>query len=127
MLPRIKSWSRGLKNEVRALYLAYRHPDTPNFAKIWAACVVAYAISPLDLIPDFIPVLGYLDDLILLPIGIWLAIKMIPPDVLAECRKKAAEQVEITSRSKWLVVIFIIIFWLSLTLSIAAIVFGLWL
>ena len=80
-----------LKTEVYALYLAYRDPRVPWYARAFAACVVAYALSPIDLIPDFIPVLGYLDDLLLVPLGIWLALKMIPPDVLAECREKAQE------------------------------------
>jgi uncharacterized membrane protein YkvA (DUF1232 family) len=85
------SWrlkARQLKVEVYALYFAVRDPRVPWYAKLFAACVVAYALSPIDLIPDFIPILGYLDDLILLPLGIALALKMIPPIVLAECREK---------------------------------------
>lgn len=78
-----------LKNETFALYLAARHPKTPWYAKVLIAAVVAYAVSPIDLIPDFIPVLGYLDDLILVPLGIAVAIRMIPPHVLAECRERA--------------------------------------
>ena len=74
-----------------ALYLAARHPETPWYAKVFVAGVVAYALSPIDLIPDFVPVLGYLDDLILIPLGIAVAIKMIPPHVLAECRSRALE------------------------------------
>ena len=75
--------------ELHALHLAYKDPRVPWKAKVLCAAVVGYALSPLDLIPDFIPVLGYLDDLILLPFGIWLALKMIPPQVVAECRQKA--------------------------------------
>jgi uncharacterized membrane protein YkvA (DUF1232 family) len=82
---------RHLKSEAYALYLAARHPRTPWYAKLFVAGVVAYAFSPIDLIPDFVPVLGYLDDLILIPLGIAAAIKMIPPDVLAECRLRARE------------------------------------
>lgn len=78
-----------LKGETFALYLAARHPDTPWYAKAFVAFVVAYAFSPIDLIPDFVPVLGYLDELILIPLGIAIAIKMIPPPVLAECRARA--------------------------------------
>ena len=88
---RLKSWARRLKVEVYALYLAYRDPRVPWYARVFAAVVVGYAFSPIDLIPDPIPVLGYLDDLILVPLGVALAIKMIPPPVLAECRKKARD------------------------------------
>jgi uncharacterized membrane protein YkvA (DUF1232 family) len=80
-----------LKAECFALYLAARHPETPWYAKLIAGVVVAYAFSPIDLIPDFIPVIGYLDDLLLVPLGILLAIKLVPPAVLAECRARAAE------------------------------------
>jgi uncharacterized membrane protein YkvA (DUF1232 family) len=86
-----KRWAGKLKIEVFALYLAYKDPRVPLYARIFAACVVGYAFSPIDLIPDFIPVLGYFDDLLLVPLGATLAIKMIPPVVLAECRDKARE------------------------------------
>lgn len=85
----LKRWARGLKTEVYALYLAYRDPRVPWYAQALAAVVVGYAFSPIDLIPDSIPVLGYLDDIILVPLGIALVIRMIPPEVLAECREKA--------------------------------------
>ncbi|MEZ4706139.1 MAG: YkvA family protein [Caldilineaceae bacterium] len=91
-----KAWQRKvklLKSELFALYLAYRDPRTPFYARLFAACVVAYAFSPIDLIPDFIPVLGYLDDLVLVPLGIALAMRLIPPPVLAESRAKAQELV----------------------------------
>lgn len=90
----IENWKRRalqLKTEIYALYLAYRDPRTPLFAKIFAGMVVAYAFSPIDLIPDPIPILGLLDDLILLPIGIAIAIRMIPDPVLAECRENAGQ------------------------------------
>ncbi len=80
-----------LRLEVRALALAARHPLTPWYAKLLVAGVVAYALSPIDLIPDFIPVLGLLDDLVLVPLGVWLATRLIPRDVLAECRARARE------------------------------------
>jgi uncharacterized membrane protein YkvA (DUF1232 family) len=86
-----KQQARLLKIEVYAIYLAYKDPRVPLHARIFAACVVGYAFSPIDLIPDPIPILGYLDDLILIPLGIKIALKMIPPDVLAECREKAQE------------------------------------
>jgi uncharacterized membrane protein YkvA (DUF1232 family) len=88
---RLESWARKLKVEVYALYLAYRDPRVSWYARVFAAIVVGYAISPVDLIPDVVPVLGYLDDLILVPLGVALATKMIPPQVLAECREKARD------------------------------------
>ncbi len=91
MLDRWKSWAHTLKREVYALYLAYKDPRVPWYARVFAGCVVAYAFSPIDLIPDFIPVIGYLDDLILVPIGIALAVRMIPATVLTECRERAQE------------------------------------
>ncbi len=86
------SWrqaARRIKREVSILVLAGRHPATPWYAKAAAALVVAYALSPIDLIPDFIPVLGYVDDLILIPLGFYLVIRLIPDEVLAECRARA--------------------------------------
>ncbi len=82
---------RALKRDTLALYLAARHRDTPWYAKVLAACVAAYALSPIDLIPDFVPVLGYVDDLVIVPLGIALVIRLVPPDVMEECRVRAAE------------------------------------
>lgn len=84
-----KWMARQLNTEVYALYLAYRDPRTPLYARIFTACIVGYAFSPIDLIPDFIPILGYLDDLFLIPLGIKVAIGMIPPEVMKDCREKA--------------------------------------
>jgi len=92
----IEGWkrrARQLEAETYAIYLAYRDPRVPWYARLFAVCVVGYAFSPIDLIPDFIPVLGYLDDLLLVPLGIVLALRMIPPTVMAECREKAQEVV----------------------------------
>ncbi|MDO9108009.1 MAG: DUF1232 domain-containing protein [Coriobacteriia bacterium] len=91
MIQRLKRTARRLKRDTFALYLAARHRDTPWYAKAVAAGVAAYALSPIDLIPDFIPVLGYLDDLLLLPVGIALSIRLIPDHVLEECRARADE------------------------------------
>lgn len=91
MLKELKARARHLKAETYALYLAARHPLTPWYAKLLVAAVVAYAFSPIDLIPDFVPVLGYLDDLVLLPLGIVLATRMVPPAVLVECRTLAQQ------------------------------------
>ena len=90
----IETWkvrASELKIQVYAIYLAYKDPRVPLYARIFAACVVGYAFSPLDLIPDPIPVLGYLDDLVLVPLGVTLALRMIPAEVLAECQLKSRE------------------------------------
>ena len=91
ILSRWKQRAEQLQRETYALFLAYRDPRVSWAARVWAACVVAYALSPLDLIPDFIPVLGYLDDLVLIPLGIALALRMIPPEVMADSRARAQE------------------------------------
>jgi len=90
----VEGWKQGairLKIEIYAIYLAYRDPRVPWYARIFAACVVGYAFSPIDLIPDPIPILGYLDDLILIPLGVLLALRMIPEEVMAECRERSQE------------------------------------
>jgi len=87
---RLRDWARLIKRDVHALYLARRDPRVPWYAKALAALVAGYALSPIDLIPDFIPVLGYLDDVILVPLGIAAVIRLIPPEVMAEHREMAA-------------------------------------
>src|SRR6267142_7273233 len=89
LLSSLKQRARHLKSETLVLWFAARHPSTPWYAKLLVAGIVAYALSPIDLIPDFIPVLGYVDDLILVPLGIWLALRVIPQHVLEESRRKA--------------------------------------
>lgn len=84
-----RAWARRIKRDAMTLWFARSHPSTPWYAKVMGAFVVAYALSPIDLIPDFIPVLGYLDDVILLPVLIWLTVRMLPVEVLAESRQKA--------------------------------------
>lgn len=91
---RLKRWAARLKRDVLALWLAARDPRTPLIAKVTAAAVAAYALSPIDLIPDVIPVLGYLDDLLLVPLGILLAVRLIPDDLMADCRARAARIAE---------------------------------
>lgn len=88
---RLRQWARALKHQTMTLWFCYRHRLTPWLPKMIAVVVVAYAMSPIDLIPDFIPLLGYLDDVILLPLGIWLALRLMPPAVLAECEGKARQ------------------------------------
>ena len=116
-----KSRIAGLKAKLIVLHLATKHPDTPAAAKIVAVATIAYALSPIDLIPDFIPVLGYLDDLILLPAGIWLAIQLVPCSVWVECEASAAQEMSNLPRSRsaaavivlvWLLVIASFVSWL---------------
>jgi len=113
----IQAWkqrARQLKLETYTLYLAYKDPRVPWYARLFAACVVAYAFSPIDLIPDPIPVLGYLDDLVLVPLGIVLAVKMIPQPVLAECREKAEAAMREGKPVNWVVAGIIIALWVAL-------------
>jgi uncharacterized membrane protein YkvA (DUF1232 family) len=93
MLVTLKRWARALKAQLLTLWYSRNHPDMPLAAKLLAAAVVAYAFSPIDLIPDFIPVLGQLDDLILVPLGIYIALRMIPEHVLADARQKAEQKI----------------------------------
>lgn len=93
MLTRLKQWAARLKRDVAALWFAYRDARTPWAAKILTVLIVAYALSPIDLIPDFIPILGYLDELILLPAAVWLALHMLPSSVLADARQRADDWV----------------------------------
>jgi uncharacterized membrane protein YkvA (DUF1232 family) len=91
MLRILKVWARRLMLDVHAVYLAARDPRVSWYAKVLAIAVAGYALSPIDLIPDFIPVIGYADDLIIVPLGIWLVVSLIPTDVMTECRAKAIE------------------------------------
>lgn len=108
----LKQRSRDLKRDTMALWFAFRDPRTPWYARVFSAAVVAYALSPIDLIPDFIPVLGYLDDLILIPVGITLALKMIPAEVMADARSKAQEQFSGNKPVNWIVGGIIILVWI---------------
>jgi uncharacterized membrane protein YkvA (DUF1232 family) len=110
-------WKRQvnlLRAETYALYLAYRDPRVPWYSKAFVALVVGYAFSPIDLIPDFIPILGYLDDLILVPIGITIALKMIPNEVMEECRVDAREALRGGRPTNWAAAIVIVGIWLLL-------------
>ncbi len=114
-----RTWARKLKTETYALYLACNDSRVPLHAKILVGCIVAYAFSPIDLIPDFIPILGYLDDLILLPLGIKLALHLIPPVVLTECRGRAQEVMERgepVNRKAAFVIVMIWLFFLLLAI-----------
>jgi len=110
VIERLKLFAGRLEMETYALYLAYKDPRVPWIARVFTALVVAHTLSPIDTIPDFIPVLGYLDDLIITPLGIYLALKMIPEQVMVEARQKAAEAQEqgnIRSRGGILIVVLI--------------------
>jgi uncharacterized membrane protein YkvA (DUF1232 family) len=112
-----RSWrerAAALRREVFALMLATRDPRTPWAARIVAVCVVAYAFSPIDLIPDFVPVLGYVDDLLLLPLGAMLALRLIPPEVMADCRARADETLAESKPTNWVAAGLIIALWITL-------------
>ncbi|MBM4459685.1 MAG: DUF1232 domain-containing protein [Chloroflexi bacterium] len=113
-LETLKRRAGQLKTESYALYLAYRDPRVPWYARAFAACVAAYAFSPIDLIPDPIPVLGYLDDLVLIPLGVSLALRMIPPPVMAECRARAQAELAAGKPVNWVAAAVIIVIWLAL-------------
>lgn len=104
---RLRGWARGIKQDVHALYLSARDPRVPWFAKVVAFVVAGYALSPIDLIPDFVPVLGYLDDIVIVPLGILLAVKLIPPEILAEHRATAARSERPLSRAAMVAIIAI--------------------
>ena len=105
MLQRIRQWARLAGRDVYAVYRAARDPRVPWYAKALAFCVAGYALSPIDLIPDFVPVLGYLDDLIIVPLGILIVVKLIPPEIMAEHRALAASaQARPVSRTAALVI-----------------------
>ena len=109
-----KQRARALKREVYALFLAYRDPRTPWYGKAFAALVVVYAFSPIDLIPDPIPVLGYLDDLVLVPLGVTIALRLIPPEVMADARVKAEEILKAGKPVSWVGAVLIGAIWLAL-------------
>ena len=121
VLNRLKQWARSLKTELYALYLAYRDPRLPWYARLMAACVVGYAFSPIDLIPDPIPIVGYLDDLIIVPLGVWLTLKMVPGEIMTECREKALAQIQKGKPTNWLAAGVFISIWILL--AVVAVVF----
>lgn len=109
---------RTLKKYIGALYLSLKRKDTPWYAKFFIGIVVAYALSPIDLIPDFIPVLGYLDDMILLPLGIYLAIRLVPQKILKECVAES-EHIWMEGKPKnWLMGLVIILIWIFLACAL---------
>ncbi len=121
-----KTRARQLKTDVYALYLAYKDPRTPWYARIFAAVVVGYAFSPIDLIPDPIPVLGYLDDLVLIPLGVFLALKMIPSQVMADSRQKALEVIAQGKPVNKVAALVIVMIWIGLAVLAGIIIYRLW-
>src|SRR3954451_5857013 len=110
-MKKIKAWAKNLKRQIFILYFAYRDERVPWYAKVFTACVVAYAFSPIDLIPDFIPILGYLDDVIIIPLGIMFALKMIPKSVIADCEVKAEVMMKNGKPKNWIVGSLIVLIW----------------
>ncbi len=126
----LEGWKRRagqLKVQTYAVYLAYKDPRVPWYARVFAACVVGYAFSPIDLIPDPIPVVGYLDDLVLVPLGVALALKMIPEEVMEECRQKAEAAMQEGKPANWKAAAAIVALWLIMALlAIVVIVRVVW-
>jgi len=123
----LDTWKRRalqLKTEVYALYLAYKDPRTPWYAKVFTAVVVGYAFSPIDLIPDPIPVLGYLDDLLLIPLGVFLAVKMIPAEVMVESRERAKEIMAQGKPVNKVAAVVIVLIWIGLVVAAGMIMYG---
>jgi uncharacterized membrane protein YkvA (DUF1232 family) len=122
-LGKVKTLARKLKKDVMALYLACKRKDIPWYTKIIPVLVVGYALSPIDLIPDFIPVLGYLDDLLIVPLGISLAIKLIPKEKLDECRIEAEKVFGKGKPKNWVAAAVIVLLWVLLAVWIALKIF----
>lgn len=121
MIETWKRWARELRIQIYALYLAYRDPRVPWYARLFAACVVGYAFSPIDLIPDPIPILGYLDDLVIVPLGAALAIKLIPVAVMAECQQKSRDVMLQGKPINKTAAVLIVGIWLLVFLAVASI------
>lgn len=113
---KIRQWAKSLKKDILSLWFCQKHPEMPLTAKVLAICVVAYAFSPIDLIPDFIPVIGYLDDMIVVPIGIYFTLKLIPEHVIADGRLKASDWIEQQNGKpkNWFMAVLVLLAWLFL-------------
>jgi uncharacterized membrane protein YkvA (DUF1232 family) len=119
LLAKLKEQASLVKSELHALWLAYSDPRTPWLARLLIVCIIAYALSPIDLIPDPIPIIGHLDDLILLPLGIALVIRMIPDCVMADCRERARRaSFDKPSQWKWIGAAFVVMVWLLIAIWI---------
>lgn len=122
LIQKMKKWAKNLKKQLLLLYSAYRDERVPWYAKLFTMLVVAYAFSPIDLIPDFIPILGYLDDLILVPLGVYLALKLIPEDVLEDYKKKIEERSTTNKPKNWIAGCIIIGIWIFVLVWIGKLV-----
>lgn len=111
-IPIIMRRAKKMKKEIGALYFAYKRPDVPVYAKVISILVVGYALSPIDLIPDFIPFFGYLDDLIIVPLGVAFAIKLIPRDIMDQCRQQSENVFKAGKPKKWITGVIIIFIWI---------------
>ena len=118
-LDTLKIKVKQLKKEIKVLYIAYKKPEVPWYAKALSAIVIGYALSPIDLIPDFIPVLGYLDDLLLIPLGIFLVIKLIPKEILEECRAEAEDAFREGKPKNWIAAGVIAGLWIFVIILLA--------
>jgi uncharacterized membrane protein YkvA (DUF1232 family) len=118
LLQKLRPWAKRLRTDILSIYFAARDPRTPWALRLLALAVAAYALSPIDLIPDFIPLLGYLDDLLLVPLGLWLVLRLLPPPVLADARQRAQALLE-RPRS-WIAATLIVMLWLALGILLAA-------
>ena len=118
LLEYVKLTGRTLRQDVVALYFAAKDPRTPWYAKAIVICIIAYALTPIDLIPDFIPVLGYIDDLLFLPLGIYIAIKIIPEPVLVDCRKRLTGMEGSLPRN-WTAAATIVLLWIAAASALA--------
>ena len=116
VLERTKQWARAIRRDVLALWLAARDPRVPWYVKALAMAVAAYALSPIDLIPDFIPIIGYLDDLLIVPLGIMLAVRLVPPDLMREFREEAARREKPVSKAG---LAFMIAVWVLAALALS--------
>jgi uncharacterized membrane protein YkvA (DUF1232 family) len=117
---RLKSWAKGMKRDVFALYLAGRDPRVPWYAKLLALATAAYALSPIDLIPDFIPILGYLDDLIIVPLAIRLTVRLIPAEVLADLRLEAEQRLAANPPRSRAAAVAIVFVWIAVAAAAVA-------
>jgi uncharacterized membrane protein YkvA (DUF1232 family) len=125
MFNQLKSRASALKKEVHAITIAARDPRTPWYAQVLIFLIVAYALSPIDLIPDFVPILGYLDDLLIVPGGIWLAIRLIPPEVLEEARATASARA-LDRRLGWIGTVLILLIWVLAIIWLASLILHSW-
>ncbi|WP_338472998.1 DUF1232 domain-containing protein [Niallia sp. XMNu-256] len=122
-ISKLKSKAKKVKQDIFVLVEAYKHPKTPLFVKLLSIIIVAYAFSPIDLIPDFIPILGYLDDIILIPLGIIIVLKLVPDDVLKECRENA-EKAEKVKKKNWVIGTIIILIWVAVLFWVITLFFN---